>query len=86
MTIEWHIRQWHVVHGVDRYVSVLVMVRIAFISRDATSIIHYIPGRIWQVRLHIYRAHDIYAIYFYIFGIYEYLNFVAKYRIIWIYF
>ena len=32
MTNEWNIPQWHVLHGADRYASVLVMVRAALIS------------------------------------------------------
>ena len=50
-------------HGADRYAVVLVMVRIALISREAISVAHHIPGRIMQVRLQLYRSHDIYVVY-----------------------
>ena len=63
MTSEWSTPQWHVLHGADRYASVLVMVRAALISREAISVAHHIPGRIMQVKLQLYRPHDIYAIY-----------------------
>ena len=63
MTNEWSTPQWHAMHGADRYASVLVMVRAALISREAISVAHHIPGRIMQVRLQLYRPHDIYAVY-----------------------
>ena len=63
MTNEWSTPQWHVMHGADRYASVLVMVRAALISREAISVAHHIPGRITQIRLQLYRPHDIYAVY-----------------------
>ena len=63
MTSEWSTPQWHVLHGADRYASVLVMVRAALISKEAISVAHHIPSRIMQVRLQLYRPHNIYAIY-----------------------
>lgn len=63
MTNEWSSPTWHIVHGVDKFASVLIMVRSALISKNLISMTYHIPGRILQVRLHLYRTHDIYAVY-----------------------
>ena len=63
MISEWITPEWRGMHGLDRFASVLVMDRITLIFREAISVAHHIPGRILQVRLQLYRPHDIYTVY-----------------------
>ena len=63
MTNEWSSPHWHILHGAAKFASILVMVRTNVIHRDNISVAHHIPDRFMQVCLHLFRPHDILAVY-----------------------
>ena len=50
-------------NGAAKFASLLVMIRTSVINRNNISIVHHIPGRLMQGRLHLSRPHDILAVY-----------------------
>lgn len=67
MTHEWSSPQWHIIHGADKFASVLIMVRVALIKRVNNSMVHHIPGRFGHIDYNIYYFY----IYYYSMNLYN---------------